>query len=53
VAARPDLRARMAEAVRSWSDELVAYKGGEGLRGPLLGWLSDAGVVEVAGPRSA
>ncbi|MFS8586440.1 MAG: DUF3445 domain-containing protein [Acidimicrobiia bacterium] len=53
VAARPDLRARMAEAVRSWSDELVAYKGGEGLRGPLLGWLSDAGAVEAAGPRSA
>ena len=39
VAARPDLRARMAAAVASWSDLLVAYRGGEAVRGPLLGWL--------------
>lgn len=39
VAARPELRARMAAAVASWSDALVAYRGGEVVRGPLLAWL--------------
>lgn len=39
VDARPDLRERMAAAVASWSDELVAYRGGEALRSPLLAWL--------------
>lgn len=39
VAARPELRARMATAIASWSDDLVAYRGGEAVRGPLLAWL--------------
>jgi Haem-dependent oxidative N-demethylase, alpha subunit-like len=41
VAARPELRARMAAAVAAWSDALVAYRGGEAVRGPLLAWLHD------------
>lgn len=39
VAARPELRVRMAAAVASWSDALVAYRGGEAVRTPLLAWL--------------
>lgn len=30
LAARPDLAARMADAITAWSPELVAYKGGHG-----------------------
>ena len=40
VAHRPALRARLAAAVASWPPELVAYRGGEAVRGPLLAWLA-------------
>ncbi|MBN2623351.1 MAG: DUF3445 domain-containing protein, partial [Acidimicrobiales bacterium] len=43
VRARPGLARRMADAVASWSDDLVAYRGGEDLRQPLLAWLRAAG----------
>jgi len=39
VGSRPDLRAAMADAVESWSDDLIAYRGGHALRTPLLAWL--------------
>lgn len=40
VAARPALAAAMAEAVRSWSDELVAYRSAAAWREPVLDWLT-------------
>lgn len=40
LARRPALRARLAAAVASWPTELVAYRGGEAVRGPLLAWLA-------------
>jgi dimethylamine monooxygenase subunit A len=42
VAGRPDLCRRLAAALASWPDELVAYRGGEALRRPLLAWLGAA-----------
>jgi heme-dependent oxidative N-demethylase alpha subunit-like protein len=39
VAQRPDLAARMASAVSSWPADLVDYRGGPALWGPILGWL--------------
>jgi hypothetical protein len=41
LAARPALRTRLAAAVASWSGPLVAYRGGEAVRRPLLDWLRD------------
>ena len=41
LAGRPALRTRMADAVASWSEALVAYRGGEAVRRPLLDWLRD------------
>jgi hypothetical protein len=43
VETRPDLRARLAAAVASWSGALVDYRGGEAVRGPLLAWLRATG----------
>jgi dimethylamine monooxygenase subunit A len=40
--ADPPLCARMADAVASWSPGLLAYRGGEAVRRPLLGWLRAA-----------
>ena len=40
VAHRPALRARLAAAVASWPAELVAYRGGVAVVGPLLTWLA-------------
>ena len=39
VATHPDLRARLARAVAAWPPHQVAYRGGEAVRAPLLGWL--------------
>lgn len=36
---RPELAARMTASVASWSGDLVAYRGGEAVRRPLLAWL--------------
>ena len=41
VAGRPGLCRRLAAALASWPDELVAYRGGEALRRPLLAWLAE------------
>jgi dimethylamine monooxygenase subunit A len=49
VAGRPELCRRLAEALASWPDELVAYRGGEALRRPLVAWLGAAGAAAAAG----
>lgn len=36
---RPDIAAAMASAIRSWSDELVAYRGAGPWMEPTLAWL--------------
>ena len=36
---RPDLAAAMAGAIRSWTAELVSYRGAAGWREPVLAWL--------------
>ena len=41
VATRPDVAAAMAFAVRSWSDDLVRYRGAGSWREPVLAWLDD------------
>lgn len=45
VAAQPELRARIAAAIASWPDDLVAYRGGEVVREPLLAWLRADGAA--------
>jgi hypothetical protein len=41
-AADPALCGRLADAVASWSPGLLAYRGGDAIRRPLLGWLRAA-----------
>lgn len=41
-AADPALCGRLAGAVASWSPRLLAYRGGDAIRRPLLGWLRAA-----------
>jgi dimethylamine monooxygenase subunit A len=38
----PQLCGRLADAVAAWSPSLLAYRGGEAVRRPLLGWLRAA-----------
>jgi hypothetical protein len=39
LAARPRLARALADAAAAWPPELVAYRGGEAVRGPLVAWL--------------
>ncbi|MCU1484242.1 MAG: hypothetical protein JWN67_988 [Actinomycetia bacterium] len=43
VAERPDVAARMAEAMAAWSPELVAYRGAAAWRDAVVRWLSRSG----------
>ncbi len=49
LASRPAVATGMAGAVRSWSDELVAYRGAAGWRAPVLAWLDEVGRTGGAG----
>ena len=49
LAGRPDLTAAMGGAIRSWSDELLSYRGAAGWRAPVLDWLDRVAGGDRAG----
>jgi hypothetical protein len=49
LAARPDVCHALARASATWSSRLVAYRGGEAVRRPLIAWLRAAAMGRAAG----